>query len=288
MARDYFEVYGQQYAVQFLNRTYKSSDGISDGLEIDFSIVYNNKSKIKTSKIIIWNLSRDTLNQVKAGMPIILSAGWPESNGILFQGEVVRIETAITKKGDTPTTFIVTQNKDIWFKSRVNLAWKGPVDTKTIVKDLVRNSSFSLGFVDESIKFTYKRDWSYNGYLKDALIELARDCGARTYNEDGKIVFMRPGRSVIKRINVFPEHILQSPKKTTKGNWKFTTILRWEGRPGMAIELQSAYLKGRFIVLACTHTRNGNKTFATQWEVSESGAPQYNENEGWDDYEIED
>jgi hypothetical protein len=259
-----FLVYDQQYAVNVINKVYDNN------FEVDFEISYDDKSKTDTSKIVIWNLAPKTLEALVEKTPIVLYAGWPKSTGILFTGEIVRIETAIAAKGDTPTTIFVAQNRDMWFKSTVNKEWKGPITTKNIVKDIVENSKFSIGFIDDSITFKYLRNWSFNGLLKDALIELAEDCGARVYNEDGRIFFMLPGKSVIQKIRIDSNHLLEAPKKTTEGNWKFTSILRWEGRPGTVITLNSKFLKGEFTALAVKHIRDGDKKFVTEWEVSEN------------------
>lgn len=262
-----FAAYRHQYAVQFLGKNYDQN-----GLEVDFRIVYDDKSKTNTSQITMWNLSPQTLDSLVPGTPIILLGGWPGSTGIIFSGEVVSLETEITGTGDTPTTIYVAQDRKIWFKSTVNKEWQAPITTQAIVKDLVNNSPFTLGFFDTSIDYKYKRNWSFNGQLKDALAELAADCGARAYNEDGRIFFMLPGKSAIQHIQVRPEHILDSPRKTTKGNWKFKTILRWEARPGTVVDLKSKFLEGSYVVLSVLHRRSGDKIFITEWEVADSNA----------------
>lgn len=259
-----FLAYGQQYAVEVLNKRYDTN------FEVDFEISYDDKSKTDTSKITLWNLAPKTLEALVEKTPIILYAGWPKSTGILFTGEIVRIETAIATKGDTPTTIFVAQNRNMWFKSTVNKEWKGPVTTKNIVEDIVANSKFTLGYFDPNITFKYNRNWSFNGLLKDALVELADDCGARVYNEDGRIFFILSGKSAIQKIKVESSHLLEAPKKTTKGNWKFTSILRWEGRPGTVVVLNSKFLKGEFTALAVKHVRDGDKKFITEWEVAEN------------------
>lgn len=260
-----FAAYKHQYSVQFLGRKYDQN-----GLEVDFRIVYDDKSKTNTSQITMWNLSRQTLDLLVPGTPIVLTGGWPGSSGIIFSGEVVRLETEITGDGDTPTEIYVAQDRKIWFKSTVNKEWQAPVTTQAIVRDLVANSPFTLGYLDPSINYKYKRNWSFNGQLKDALIELAEDCGARTYNEDGRVFFMLPGKSAIQHIQVLPQHILASPRKTTKGNWKFRTILRWEARPGTVVDLKSKFLEGEFVTISVEHKRRGDSVFVTEWEVADA------------------
>lgn len=262
-----FLVYGQQYAVHTLGKVYDNSN-----FEVDFEIEYDDKSKTDTSKIVLWNLAPKTLEELVEKVPIVLFGGWPKSTGVIFKGEIVRVETSLAKKGDTPTTIYVAQNRDLWFKSTVNKEWKAPISTLNIVKDLIANSGFAPGFIDETINFKYSRNWSFNGLLKDALVELAEDCGARTYNEDGRVFFMLPGKSVIQKIEVQTDHILSSPKKTTKGNWKFTSILRWEARPGTVVDLKSKFLTGEFNTLAVKHVRDGSNKFVTEWEVAENSA----------------
>lgn len=269
-----FIAYKQMYRVQVADRVYDQ-----EGLEVDFKIVYDDKSKTNTSKIVLWNLAPATLEKLDEGVPIVLSGGWPGSMGIIFSGTILRVNTEATKNKDTPTEIYVAQDKKLWFKSTVNKEWKGPVKATDIVRDLVNSSGFTIGFIDPSIDVVYKRNWSYNGALKDALIEIAEDCGARSYNEDGKIFFMLPGRSVIQQIEVAKEHILESPKKTKKGNWKFTTILRWEARPGTVVTLQSKYIQGKFTTLNVTHERSGDKKFITAWEVSDGSSKQSEQSE---------
>lgn len=259
-----FEVFEQQYEVLLEDRKY-----IQNGLEVDFKISYDDNSKNNSSKIVLWNLSRDTLSLLGAGKPIILSGGWPESHGIIFTGEIASVQTKRNKdSGDVPTTLYVTQNRDMWFKTTVNKEWRAPITVKDIVNDLIYNSNFELGFLDPEVDFTYKRNWNFNGKLKDALAELAEDAGARAYNEDGKIYFTLPGKSVVRKIDIEASHILDSPSITDKGNWKFTTILRYEARPGTLVNLKSLYLEGEFTTLNVKHIRNGDKKFVTEWEVS--------------------
>lgn len=259
-----FVVFGHRYSVQLLDKVYDQTT-----LEVDFKIQYDDRSKTNSSKIVLWNLSPKTLNSIKVGTPIVLSGGWPGSSGIIFTGEVTRISTEAARGADTATEIFVSQDRDLWFKSSVNKEWKGPVKTLSIVKEIIADSGFSEGFIDESITFAYKRNWSFNGKLKDALIELANDCGARSYNEGGRMFFMLPGKSVIQTIEVPSEHILVSPRSTTKGNWKFESILRWEARPGTVVNLKSKYLKGSYTALSVEHVRTGDNKFVTRWEVSD-------------------
>lgn len=264
-----FEVFEQQYEVLLEDRKY-----VQGGIEVDFEISYDDNSKTNSSKIILWNLSTETLSLLTAGKPIVLSGGWKASHGIIFTGEIVNVQTERRKgTGDTSTTIYVSQNRSMWFKTTVNKEWKAPISVKDIINDLIYNSNFELGFIDSEVDFVYKRNWSFNGKLKDALAELAEDAGARAYNEDGKIYFVLPGKSVVQKIDVESNHILRSPTRTAKNSWKFTSILRYEARPGTLVNLHSRYLEGEFITLNVKHIRTGDRKFVTEWEVStEDGA----------------
>lgn len=269
--------FGGTYTCLFEGRSY--TDG---GIDIDFSIKYDDetKSKASMSKITLYNLSPDTLAAIKEGTKIQLLAGYralsgqilEDMVGLVFAGEVTRFETERGRKADVGTTLHLGQGTNVWFKALVNTEWAAGTRATNIVADIIASSGFSVGAIDPTIAFIYKRPWSYNGSSKDALAELARDCGAKVYNEGERIFFVKSGRTVITKIEVPSEHIFESPRTKEKGKIVFKTILRYEARPGTLVKLKSKYLTGEYVVTEVKHVRSGGgKQFYTEWEVKDNG-----------------
>lgn len=258
-----FKVFGQTYQCRFLDKVYDQNN-----LDIDFAIEYDSDTKTNTSRIHLWNLAKDTLDRLAEGLPIELRGGWEESNGPIFLGEITRFFTKKESRGQTRTTIYVGQDRDYWFNSTIANEWGAPIDVKDIVKDIINLTGFTLGYIDPKIVHSYKRPWGFSGKAKDALEELAEDCGADMYNMDGKIFFVRKGMSAIQKIVIESSHILESPQKAQEGLWKFRSILRHEARPGTLVDLRSVFKSGEFITTKVKHIKIDHKQFYTDWEVS--------------------
>lgn len=258
-----FKVFGQNYQCRLLDKNYNQNN-----LDIDFAIEYDSNSKTNTSRIHLWNLAPKTLAQLEEGIPIELRGGWEESNGPIFLGEILRFFTKKESHGQTRTTIYVGQDRDYWFNSTISNEWEAPVDVKEIVRDIIDTTGFTLGHIDPALVHKYRRPWGCSGKAHAALKELAEDCGAEVYNEDGKIFFIRKGMTALQTVIIESPHILESPQKSQKGLWKFRSILRYEGRPGTQVDLRSKFLSGEFIATKVKHIKIDHKQFYTEWEVS--------------------
>ncbi|MBL5796775.1 phage protein [Heyndrickxia sporothermodurans] len=120
----------------------------NDDLEIHFEVPFDDDAKPNISTVQIYNLTKTTINRIKKGANITVSAGYKSDHGVLTSGKVTKVLTkyegvdkctTITfKEGIDYSGIKVTSNvadpaEKYYVKKRVKL--KRPIKTTTIGKN---------------------------------------------------------------------------------------------------------------------------------------------------------
>lgn len=82
-----------------------------DDLEIRFTVPFDDDSKPNISNLQIYNLTKDTINKIKKGYNVSLSAGYKDDYGLLVEGKITSVTTKY-EGVDKITTVKFKEGKD--------------------------------------------------------------------------------------------------------------------------------------------------------------------------------
>ena len=218
------------------------------------------------------------------GDPITVEAGYPDTIGLVFEGEVQRV---IRARERTARITRITLGDQVRHKDRLggvsNRVYPGVESTRQIARDLVLDMGLVAGPLDaipESATFT---DFHWAGFpTADGLRALLNGSSPSLahlhwFEADGVVRFSEPGKAQMDAptIALTPETgLIESPVVTDEGA-SARMFLNPTVVLGCWIDLTSANLNGRYKVVALRHTAdNWQGEFETGVDLREEGANQ--------------
>lgn len=190
--------FNQTVIIQTGNVTIKNSE-----LDCEFTIPFDDDIAANTAEITVYNLSDNTINQIKNQATITVTAGYGNDTGIIFSGYIS------SKKSYWNDLDRITEIRAIDDKSRYNQTIKGDGSkdengnvvtsisysagkkASYILKDLVEKVGLPVAVFKVSRDYTYKDEVSVDGSLSDAIKQYATVCGVSAYVCKQKI-YVRP------------------------------------------------------------------------------------------------
>jgi hypothetical protein len=158
---------------------------------IHFELPFSDTSDANTGHVSIYNLSPETMQQLKKGTEVVVSAGYQDLHGIVFTGTIV---TALPRVEDMDviTDITIGDGADVWLTARTNNTWKKETLVSTIVTDIItKDLKMTIGEVKPAFNWSYSRGKSFHCPSKNALEQLAKDSGSKLHILK-RVVYFRP------------------------------------------------------------------------------------------------
>ncbi len=212
-----------------------------------------------TGTIIIYNLSRDTEQQIfERGESIIISAGYGDRTNIIFDGAVQRVEKEhdITQRTRTTSITLAGANVAVNKLSGVStIGFSGSRPLRSVVSLLVADLDLILGPLD-AIPDIEVSDYSFSGQTAKALTTLLAGRGVHWYEQDGTIRFNSSAlhqQSDGNLITLSPETgLIGSPSITDDGVATRST-LKPQAKIGDPLYLTSDTITGAWKIVSLLH-----------------------------------
>ena len=261
---------------EFFNRVVEFKTGnkeiIYPELDIDFKINFSDDSDGNTGTVTLYNLSEQTIEQIKIDNNFQLIAGYEEFNGVVLPGIIKRKRT-VWEDVDKITTLTVGDNTDNWLKSTINKTWKAGKRASDIFPEIIRATNLSVGEIDINKDIIYEKGITFSMTCKQALDELAADTNSKLYSNRGK-VYVRPfNKASRKAFLIDKDHgLLNSPEKIESDSedkperYSVQILLNYKIQVDSLIKLDSKDVKGNFRVIEGEHVGQG-ENFSTNMEV---------------------
>lgn len=256
-----------------------------DDYSIFFEVPFDDGSKPNISTISIYNLSDSTVTELKTGSKITLNAGYQNDVGSIFLGSI-KFNASEWKGVDRITELDCFDSGETWFEKSIKKTYKAGASGKQILKDLLKLTGLSTGAFNLPANKIYKSGKTFKSTLAKAVVEVAKDCGAKVHVTKNKI-FIRPkneGDNIRYVINS-ERGLIGSPtniekevvtgkdkagnqiKKVVRG-WKVKTLLNHRITTDVIIEIESKTANGTFRVESGKHFGGSKGTnFYTEMEV---------------------
>ncbi len=235
----------------------KGKEGLFiDGLRVKFRVEQSSEPTANKARVEIYNLSKANRERVeKPGNYLILRAGYQGLTGRVFEGDVPSGGVLTTKSGpDYITVFECADGQKALTETMVNQSFKPGTNIKDVFKTVV--GSFGLaqgpqvGLKDE----TFLQGLSLSGKASDILTTITSKQGLQWSVQDGVLQIYPKGGSVGGTAVFLSSNtgLIESPKRGDK-KIEIRSLLQSRIRPGQLVVLDSAFLKGQFVVQKVIH-----------------------------------
>jgi hypothetical protein len=241
-------------------------------LTIQFSIPFDNSDSSNVAEVQIYNLTQETINNIKKGSSVILNAGYRGDAGAVLLGVAERVYTE-WQGVDKITTIQVVDGSDSWFNMPVQKSYAEGMTAEEIINDLTAvQSGLMIGALNLPRNHVYLSGKTVKGTLANVIREIAKDCGATCHVTKGK-VFIRPsGQGDITGFILNSDSgLIASPTQTVKSvngkdiyGWSVRCLLNHRMTTDALIQITSRTANGTFKV---EKGRHDGVIFETEIEV---------------------
>lgn len=258
---------------------------ITDPLTIKFSVPFGDDEKVDTIDIQVFNLKDDTINAISTNQMAVLSAGYIDDNGVIFNGTLKKKETK-WEGLDKITTFKCIDSTEDYTKSVFKKTYGRNTKASLILRELAQAAGLAIGDIDLPVDFVYRSGKMLNGKIKTLVAEIAKDCEAKLHINKGRM-YVRDrvkgdnlGLDISKETGLIdePEEIEEevkddksskstNPKKQIKG-YKIKMLLNHKVTTDVIIKLTSKKISGVFRVSKGEHKGDtSGQEYYTECEV---------------------
>lgn len=239
----------------------------SDSLDFDFRVPFSTDSIPDVSEIALYNLSPDTVKQLKREVPVRLYAGYEGDVGLLCSGEVVNYETR--QDGvDRKTTLKIADRVSAWTQLEVNKTYAAGTTSAQILTDLVSNFNLTIADITLKHNVTHRKARTVSGKLGDIIKKLSKETETKIYINQGSVYVRPPQKGAHTGFYLSGETgLLGSPERTEVveseerfEGYKVSVLLNHQITTDSIIVIESETAKGAFRVVRGSHNSNEYKT----------------------------
>lgn len=256
--------FGRVVEVLIGNKKFSNADFTLEG-----TVPFDNDPLPNESEIKIWNLSNDTIAQLKRGQTAMVNAGYRGDIGLILHGFVSKV---ITKREgvDRVTSIYVLDSDDIT-KREVDIAYKNSTLASYILKDMARQLGLPIGQFELNQDYRYEEGYTAKGEVTKVISDVAADCGTSAYVNKGKLYIrnLRIGADDVFSLSS-DTGLIGSPETFEEENFKGFTIhsqLQYRVTTASVIDLKSSIFIGRVHVRSGSHKFSNTGNFTTEVEA---------------------
>lgn len=160
---------------------------------MDYEVKFDYDPVPDESIIQIYNLNKDSRNNIKKGVPITLAVGYEGDIGTVLDGVVA--DSFSYKEGTDRITRIKAYNvTEDYMKSKINKSYGKDVTSEYLINDVLKEAGIVPNMIKLGKNITYKRGFIAKGKIGDVIKRLAKDAKSKVVIRNSSISIM-PGTS---------------------------------------------------------------------------------------------
>lgn len=269
--------------------TLGSSRYTLDGLNFTFKVLFEDRAKVSTAQLEVYNLSPTTRASLKKGDPVIITAGYKDDVGCIFVGAVADYSHTLNNL-DVITRITAADSMEQWLGISINKTYKAGMYAADIIDDLLNIFTVEVSMVKLAVNKFYPGCRVCRGKLKDVLNELVcGDCKSRLVIRCGQIVINPPEEGISTGYLLTPQtgllksssssetqDINTANKATSKtrsqqaeadGTLSRSCLLNYHIGVADKIVIQDSQTNGTFLVVSGVHEGSRAGNWKTTLEV---------------------
>ena len=261
----------------------KKFESLGDNaLEIDFDISFNDKEEPDVSEVTIYNLSEDSINEIKKQGYCIVNAGYREmgNKACVVSGDIEDVTTD-WEGLDKVIKIKVSDGGKEWRQAKLNKTYAEGTKASLIMQDLCGVLGYEVVEIKPKEDITYKLGKTIKGYCSDNLKKLVKDTKSKMYINKKRITIRDEkkgndigfllnsetglvGNPTLNKDDSGDKTDLRNSEKKKKKNkeekktWKVICLLNAKIETDSIIKIESKTCNGQFRVVSGKHTKDFN------------------------------
>lgn len=243
------------------------------------------------AEVWLWNLSRDTIAELKRGREVYLWAGYEgDEIGLTFAGAIDTVETGF--KGVDKITKLVLMSGKEPLARRPNRSWPAGTPIAEVVRGLFQAAGLNIGEIE--VAGTYARPIAFaaNTTVAEALDQVTRDAELKNGKPyrwftdlgygyfvprdwaglTGRRLIVSPERGLIdlpQPLNTVTEDVNMDVAEPRQ--WRVRIAFNWRVGSGWQVQVDSRRFKGVLKVVSGEHICTPVEKFETDLVCDEVG-----------------
>ena len=153
---------------------------ITNELDIVFDIPFDDGPEVNITEVKIYNLSSNTIHDIKKGASVTVNAGYSGDIGVILDGTIKSVKTA-WEGVDKVTTVTIADTNDNWLNKSFNKTYKKDITAKQLLTDLIKASGLKLGKLSLPTNKIYKGGKTIKDKIGKAIADIVPDCNAKMH-----------------------------------------------------------------------------------------------------------
>ena len=241
----------------------------SETLDVEFDVPFDDDMEPNEAEIVVYNLSDNTIKNLKRKAKITIEAGYKGDTGVVFTGFISKIETVYEGADKVTTIKAMDDIKDHTIES---LSYSGGTKASYILKDLLRKTGIPIAVFKIRRDHTYKESQNVDGDLMENIKRYAQVCGISVYVSKGKIYarYIKVGDNLnftissetgmIGSPSAYTEEIKAEDYEDTINGYKVEMLLQHRMCAGAIVNLKSRMVSGKYRVCSGRHRFSAGET----------------------------
>ena len=234
----------------------------SETLDVEFDVPFDDDMEPNEADITVYNLSDNTIKQLKKGAALSIEAGYTGDTGVLFSGYIRKVQTV---HEDADKVTIIYAQDDIKDHTMQSITFAAGSKASYILRELIKKTGIPIAVFKVRRDHTYKDAETIEGDLMENIGKYAKVCGISVYVSKGKIYARHIKEADDVNFNVssdtgmigspmaYTEEIRAEDYKDTINGYEVEMLLQHRMYAGAKVKLTSKDAKGTYRVCSGVH-----------------------------------
>jgi hypothetical protein len=234
----------------------------SETLDLEYVVPFDDDMEPNEAEIIVYNLSDNTIKQLKKGAKITIESGYKGDVGVLFEGYISKIKTEHDEVEKITTIYAMDDIKDHTIES---ISFAANTKASYILETLISKTGIPIAVLSIRRDHTYKDSQTVDGDLMENIRKYAEVCGISVYVSKGKIYarHIKEGDNLNFNVCVetgmigspssYEEEITAEDYTETVNGYEVEMLLQHRMSAGAIIKLTSKTASGTYRVCSGEH-----------------------------------
>lgn len=236
-------------------------------LDCEFDIPFDDDTEADEAEILVYNLSDTTVQNIKTGEQITVTAGYGSDTGIIFSGYISKPKTYYSGV-DRITEIHAIDSNERKGREIESISYAGGTPASRILQDLVGMVGLPVAVFAPKRDHVYKDKATVEGGLMENIRKYAKVCGVSAYICKGQI-YVRPvvdgdgldftlsADTGLLELSEFEEESTAEDFIDTVHGYEITMLLQHRVTTASLIKVNSKNVSGSYRVREGSHTYDG-------------------------------
>lgn len=236
-------------------------------LDCEFDIPFDDDTEADEAEILVYNLSDTTVQNIKTGEQITVTAGYGSDTGIIFSGYISKPKTYYSGV-DRITEIHAIDSNERMGREIESISYAGGTPASRILQDLAGMVGLPVAVFAPKRDHVYKDKATVEGGLMENIRKYAKVCGVSAYICKGQI-YVRPvvdgdgldftlsADTGLLELSEFEEESTAEDFIDTIHGYEITMLLQHRVMTASLIKVNSKNVSGSYRVREGSHTYDG-------------------------------